>query len=339
VSNNRNHTELIALSDDLLAGGRRALARAITLIESTRKEHQQQATILLSNILPKTGSSIRVGISGTPGVGKSTFIESLGLHLITLGHHVAVLAVDPSSPRTGGSILGDKTRMEVLSRHQNAFVRPSPSGGTLGGVARRTREAILCAEAAGFDIVLVETVGVGQSETAVANLTDIFLLLLNPGGGDDVQGMKKGIMELADIIAVNKADGEFIHVAEKTQRDYAAALDLIRPRDADGVPKVYTCSALSGKGVPKVWSAISKFKKTALKTGILSKRRTERAIHWMWDEVNANLLDELKTNIKIVRGIETAEHQVRKGMKTPSAAAEDILKLFAEVYVNARKYE
>ncbi|MBT5373864.1 MAG: methylmalonyl Co-A mutase-associated GTPase MeaB, partial [Rhodospirillaceae bacterium] len=234
--------EMETLAGSVLKGDRRALARAITLIESTRPDHRRQSEILMGHLLPHAGKSVRIGISGVPGVGKSTFIETFGLHVIGQGHKVAVLAVDPSSKRSGGSILGDKTRMTGLSQSKDAFIRPSPSGGALGGVAARTREALLACEAAGFDVVFVETVGVGQSETAVADMVDTFLLLLLPSGGDELQGIKKGIMEIADLLAVNKADGDLIKAAGRTASDYGNAVRLIRPAYAEWQPRVQTCS-------------------------------------------------------------------------------------------------
>src|SRR6476469_9811206 len=241
-------TETGDLADAVRAGDRRALARAITLVESTRADHRADAVALLDAILPETGDAIRVGISGAPGAGKSTFIEALGTHLVDAGRRVAVLAVDPSSVRSGGSILGDKTRMEQLSRRPEAFIRPSPSSGTLGGVARRTREAMLVCEAASFDVVLVETVGVGQSEVAVAGMVDVFLLLLAPGAGDDLQGVKRGIVELADLVVVNKADGALADLARHTAADYANAVHLLRARTDGWAPRVLSCSALLGEG-------------------------------------------------------------------------------------------
>src|SRR6478609_2732879 len=247
---------MTALADAVRAGDRRSLARAITLVESTRPDHREETAALLDELMPATGGATRVGISGAPGAGKSTFIEALGLHLVDDGRRVAVLAVDPSSARGGGSILGDKTRMEQLSRSPHAFIRPSPSKGTLGGVARRTREALLVCEAAGFDVVLVETVGVGQSEVAVAGLVDLFLLLLAPGAGDELQGVKRGIVELADLIVVNKADGDLVDLARHTAADYAHALHLVRSSDANAMDRVRTCSALLGEGIDELWTTI-----------------------------------------------------------------------------------
>ena len=252
--------DMSELARQLVDGDRRALARAITLVESTRADHRDEAEALLSEVLPHTGNAIRIGISGAPGAGKSTFIEALGLHVVAEGHRVAVLAVDPSSTRSGGSILGDKTRMEQLTRSPDAFVRPSPTRGTLGGVARRTREALLLCEAAGFDTVLVETVGVGQSEVAVAAMVDMFLVLVAPAGGDELQGLKRGIMELADLVVVNKADGDLAAAAAATASDYASALHLLRPRTAEWFARVVTCSALDGSGVREVWAAVEEFR-------------------------------------------------------------------------------
>jgi LAO/AO transport system kinase len=253
---------------------RRALAKAITLIESTRADHREQAQLLLADALPKTGQAFRIGISGTPGVGKSTFIESFGLHLCAQGQRVAVLAVDPSSTRHGGSILGDKTRMPGLAVHPSAFIRPSPSGGTLGGVARRTRESMLLCEAAGFDVVLVETVGVGQSETAVAQMTDVFVLLMAPAGGDELQGVKRGIMELADVLVVNKADGALLPIATATLADYSSALRLVRPRSPHWTPQAHLASALHGTGIDDVWTVLRNYRATMETVGEWSARRS-----------------------------------------------------------------
>ncbi len=310
------------------SGDRRELARAITLIESTRPEHRAKAETLLNDLMPDTGKSIRIGISGVPGVGKSTFIEALGLHLIERGHKVCVLAVDPSSPLTGGSILGDKTRMEELSRNRDAFIRPSPSSGTLGGVARRTRESILLCEAAGFDVVLVETVGVGQSETAVSDLVDLFLLLIVPGGGDELQGIKKGIVELADMIVVNKADGDLLPAAERARRDYGAALHLLRPSSADWQPKVVLCSSLSGSGIPEIWDETEKFKRIKQKSGEFNRRRTAQAKAWMWDEIHEALTQMLKDSPRVTALIPAMEADVQSEKISPTEAARHILGAF-----------
>ncbi len=319
---------MATMASEVRDGDRRALARAITLIESTRPDHRAQAETLLAKLLPDAGNSFRLGISGVPGVGKSTFIEALGLHLLDQGHRVSVLAVDPSSPKTGGSILGDKTRMEELSRHPDAFIRPSPSGGTLGGVARRTREAMLVTEAAGFDVVVVETVGVGQSETAVAGLTDMFLLLLAPGAGDDLQGIKKGIVELADLIVVNKADGDLMPAAERARRDYAAALHLLRPPAGDWQPKVMSCSSMENHGIADVWDAVGSFREIATTAGRFEARRSEQAAAWMWDEVTENLLDRLHNDPHLKARIENLEAAVRDGQISAAAAARNILQDF-----------
>ncbi|PYE53327.1 methylmalonyl Co-A mutase-associated GTPase MeaB [Deinococcus yavapaiensis] len=264
----------------LRTGTRRALAKAITLVESARPEHEREAQALLAQVLPFTGRSIRVGLSGVPGVGKSTFIEALGLTLVAQGHKVAVLAVDPSSNRTGGSIMGDKTRMERLSVHPNAFIRPSPSGGTLGGVARRTREALMLCEAAGYDVILVETVGVGQSETAVASMTDLFVLLTLPNAGDELQGIKRGIMELADIVVVNKADAD-PGGANRTTTDVRNALRLLTPHGAAWQPKVLQASATTGQGVDDVWKSVLAYR-AALGSALHAKRRVQ-TLRWFDD--------------------------------------------------------
>ena len=249
--------ELEDLATDVRRGDRRALARAITIVESTRSDHRSQATALVDALLPDAGRARRIGISGVPGAGKSTLIEALGLHAIAAGHRVAVLAVDPSSSISGGSILGDKTRMADLGRHPDAFIRPTPAAGTLGGVARRTREAMVLCEAARFDIVIVETVGVGQSEVAVADLVDLFVLVASPAGGDELQGIKRGIMELADVIAVNKADGDLADAAQRSASDLRHAVHLLRPKRPAWEVAVLTCSALTGAGVPALWAAIA----------------------------------------------------------------------------------
>jgi LAO/AO transport system kinase len=309
-------------------GDRRALARAITLVESTRADHRADAVALLEDILPSTGGSTRVGISGAPGAGKSTFIETLGVHLVDAGHRVAVLAVDPSSARSGGSILGDKTRMEQLSRRSEAFIRPSPAGGTLGGVARRTREALLVCEAAGFDVVLVETVGVGQSEVAVAGMVDLFVLLLAPGAGDELQGVKRGIVELADLVVVNKADGELADLARHTAADYAHALHLVRASDGSGVERVRTCSALRGRGIDELWQTVGALVGEARASGELDARRTEQARAWMWSEVTDTLLDDLRQDASVREQIESLEDDVSRGRMSPAAAARRVLSTF-----------
>ena len=317
-----------ALAEAILAGRRRELARAITIIESTRQDHRKIAEALMDRLLPHSGRSFRLGISGVPGVGKSTFIEALGLHIIERGHRVAVLTVDPSSPKSGGSILGDKTRMETLSRHKDAFIRPSPSGGTLGGVARRTHEVMVASEAAGFDVVLVETVGVGQSETAVVNLTDMFLLLIAPGGGDDLQGIKKGIVEMADLIAVNKADGDLLAAAERAQQDYSSALQLLRQQPGAWQPRVMACSAMEGTGVAALWDAVLEFQNLREKSGQLIERREEQAAAWMWGEISEALLDGVRNHAATQSLALKLERDVRAGKLGATAAAKQILQKF-----------
>jgi LAO/AO transport system kinase len=320
--------ETMDLAGAVRAGDRRALARAITLVESTRVDHRADAVALLDAILPATGAGTRVGISGAPGAGKSTFIEALGTNLVNAGHRVAVLAVDPSSVRSGGSILGDKTRMEQLSRSAEAFIRPSPSGGTLGGVARRTREALLVCEAAGFDVVLVETVGVGQSEVAVAGMVDLFVLLLGPGAGDELQGVKRGIVELADLIVVNKADGDLLDAARHTAADYAHALHLVRSNDDGAIDRVRTCSSLLGEGIDELWETIGALVAAARASGELGARRAEQARAWMWSEVTDTLLDELRDDPAVRARIEALEADVRGGQISPAAAARQVLAAF-----------
>ncbi len=308
-------------------GDRRALARAITLVESARADHRDDAVGLLDDILPATGDAVRVGISGAPGAGKSTFIETLGVHLVDAGHRVAVLAVDPSSVRSGGSILGDKTRMEQLSRRPGAYIRPSPSSGTLGGVARRTREAMLVCEAAGFDVVLVETVGVGQSEVAVAGMVDLFVLLLGPGAGDELQGVKRGIVEFADLLVVNKADGELLDLARHTAADYAHALHLVRSDDGSA-ERVRTCSALTGEGIDELWATVEQLGKAARASGALAARRTEQARAWMWSEVTDTLLEELRADPEVNARIASLEAEVTGGRVSAAAAARRVLTAF-----------
>ncbi|MSO79800.1 MAG: methylmalonyl Co-A mutase-associated GTPase MeaB [Acidimicrobiia bacterium] len=316
------------LATQVAGGDRRALARAITLVESTRADHRAEADALLTELMPRTGGAVRVGISGAPGSGKSTLIEVLGLHLVDAGKRVAVLAVDPSSTRSGGSILGDKTRMEELTRRAEAFVRPSPTGGTLGGVARRTREALLLCEAAGFDVVLVETVGVGQSEVAVEGMVDCFLLLIAPGGGDELQGIKRGIMELADVVVVNKADGDLAAVATGTAADYANALHLIRPKTPPWAPTVVLCSALEGRGIDECWAAVEEHHRVLDGAGMLGERRAEQAKAWMWSELSAGLLERLHLDPAAAAAAARLEADVVAGLVPPTVAAEQVLEAF-----------
>lgn len=316
------------LMKGILAGDRRALARGITLVESTRKDHREQAEKLLAELMPKTGGSIRLGMSGAPGVGKSTFIEALGKHLTGLNHRVAVLAVDPSSSLSGGSILGDKTRMEELARDPLAFIRPSPAGKTLGGVARRTREAMLLCEAAGFDVVIIETVGVGQSETAVADMVDMFVLLQSPGGGDDLQGIKRGIMELADMIAINKADGALEKVAKIAQTDFKSALRLMRPKSPNWTPEVLLASAINGTGISEIWDAVCTFEERMAETGELEHNRARQAKAWMWKEIEEGMLDAFAGDPDVAGLVDQLEADVGTGLVTPAAAAARLLQSF-----------
>ena len=320
--------ESSALAEALHSGQRRALARAITLIESTRDDHRQVAATLLEVLTPYTGHSIRIGISGVPGVGKSTFIENFGLHVINAGHKVAVLSIDPSSAISGGSILGDKTRMEELARHPDGFIRPSPAGRTLGGVTRRTRETLLLCEAAGFDVVIVETVGVGQSETAVAEMTDMFILLLLPGGGDELQGIKRGIMELADLVLVNKADGEMAAAAGRAAADYRNALRLIRPHSPNWITPVKTCSALENKGIAETWETVLAYRDALSKLGELAARRAAQARAWLWHETSENLLAALKNHPRVRRRLPELETAVMAGEVAPPLAAQELLEIF-----------
>lgn len=316
------------LAQAVLDGKRRPLAQAITLVESTKPGDRDQADALIHDLLPYTGKAMRIGLSGTPGVGKSTFIEAFGNFLIEHGQRVAVLAVDPSSSRSGGSILGDKTRMEILSRNPNAFIRPSPSGTTLGGVARRTREAMLVTEAAGFDVILVETVGVGQSETAVADMVDLFVLLLSPAGGDDLQGIKRGIMELADMIVVNKADGDLLPAAKRAADDCRSALHLMRPKFQGWTVPVLLASALRNSGIDEIWQQIGEFNDHMTASGQLQSLRAGQSGAWMWAEIRDGLADVLKTDPAIKQLTERLESDVRGGKCTPSFAARQILQKF-----------
>ena len=315
------------LLEPLLKGDRRALAQAITLIESTRSDHRARADALLAEVLPHTGKSVRLGITGVPGVGKSTLIERFGLSLLERGRSLAVLAIDPSSKRGGGSILGDKTRMEELSRRREAFIRPSPAGITLGGVARRTRETMLLVEAAGFDTVIVETVGVGQSETAVSDMVDMFIVLLLPAGGDDLQGIKRGVIELADLIVVNKADGDLKATAQRSASDYQHALRMLRSPTPGWTPEVTTSSAQTGDGVLEIWDVVERFNQAVGEKGI-QKRRAEQARAWMWNELGETLLAELKGHPEVRRLVGGLEREVEAGRLTPAAAARSMLQAF-----------
>ncbi|MBV9330259.1 MAG: methylmalonyl Co-A mutase-associated GTPase MeaB [Alphaproteobacteria bacterium] len=319
------------LEPDILRGNRRALARAITLIESTRPRDEREAEALLTRLLPKTGTSIRIGITGPPGVGKSTFIEALGTRLSAENHRIAVLAVDPSSRRSGGSILGDKTRMEKLARDRNAFIRPSPAGSELGGVARRSRECVLLAEAAGFDVVLVETVGVGQSESAVAEMTDLFVVLVAAGGGDELQGIKRGVMELADLVLVTKADGDLLPAARRAEADYSAAMHLMRPKSGAPPPSVLRTSALTGEHVDEVWLRLKDMHAWLKKTGNLRTLRGAQSRRWFRKEIEAAVTGSLLSDAMLSRKFGTWESQVAEGRALPHAAARDLVReLLAE---------
>jgi len=319
-----------ALAQGVLSGQRRALARAITLVESQRRDHRFAAADLLERLAPHSGGSLRVGISGVPGVGKSTFIEALGNHLIDQGHRLAVLSVDPSSAISGGSILGDKTRMETLSRRDQAFIRPSPAGRSLGGVARRTQESLLLCEAAGYDVVFVETVGVGQSETKVADMTDMFVLMLLPGGGDELQGIKRGIVELADLILINKADGDLAAAAGRAAADYRNAIRLLHPRSLGWHVQVLTCSSLRHEGIAQVWDIMQAYAESRRENGEFDSRRSAQATAWMWSETADSLLTALRTDPDIRRRLPEFEAAVALGKLPPTLAAQRLLSQFLE---------
>jgi len=319
--------DIADLERRLVAGDRAALAQAITLVESRRADHQQAARALLEAIMPRTGAAQRVGITGVPGAGKSTTIEALGVNLTTAGHKVAVLAIDPSSSRTGGSILGDKTRMERLSVDPNAFIRPSPSSGTLGGVTRKTREAMLLCEAAGFDVVIVETVGVGQSETVVADMVDIFLALLIPGGGDELQGIKKGLIEIADLIVINKADADPAR-AERSAREYRTALHILTPASPDWTPPVITASGLNNAGLDHLWQQVERHREIMTANGDRARRRAAQNGRWMWAMVRDRLDQAFREQPEVAAITGEMERQVRAGALPASAAADRLLKAF-----------
>jgi len=326
---NKKPLDLPSLAGEVRAGNRAALARAITLVESRRADHQAAARALVQELLPQTGRAIRVGITGSPGVGKSTTIDALGMYLIEQGHKVAVLAVDPSSARTGGSILGDKTRMARLSAEPDAFIRPSPSSGTLGGVAAKTREAMLLCEAAGFDVVLVETVGIGQSETAVCDMTDFFLALMLPGAGDELQGIKKGLVELADMIAINKADGDNIARANLAAGEYRAALHILTPRSVHWQPPVQTYSAITGTGIAELWQSILDHRKATTAPGEFDARRREQQVKWMWTMLEDRWKARLKSDPAIRAKVKSTEAAVAEGRVTPAIGADQIAELLA----------
>ena len=316
--------DVAAIARGICAGDRAVLARAITLIESKRADHQRTARALVQALLMETGKGLRVGITGMPGVGKSTTIDALGTYLTEKGHKVAVLAVDPSSSRTGGSILGDKTRMARLAVDPHAFIRPSPASGTLGGVAAKTRETMLLCEAAGYDVVIVETVGVGQSETAVADMTDFFLLLMVAGAGDELQGLKKGVVEIADMIAVNKADGDNVERAKLAAADFRGALNILTPASASWSPPVITYSALTGNGAPELWAQVLQHKDKLGATGELAERRRAQQVKWMWTMLEERLTARLRSDPAVRAKLKAAEAAVAAGTLAPTLAVEEI---------------
>jgi LAO/AO transport system kinase len=304
------------------------LARAITLIESNSQQHFDTAQEVIKQILPQTGKSIRVGISGVPGAGKSTFIEKFGIYLLSLGHKVAVLAIDPSSSVNKGSVLGDKTRMETLSREQDCFIRPSPTGGSLGGVTRKTRESILLCEAFGFDVILVETVGVGQSEVTVRDMVDFFLLLQIAGAGDELQGIKKGVIEISDAIVVNKADGDNIHKAKLAQGEYSTALHYLTPSTLGWTSRAFNCSALTGKGLPEIWTIIKKFEEVTKQNGFFAKRRNNQIISWVNSMIKEYLISSFYHNHQVKEVMPEIKTNLLSGKITPTNAVDYLLKLY-----------
>jgi LAO/AO transport system kinase len=310
---------------DILQGNRRAIAKAITLLESTRPESFEQGQELLESLLPHAGQALRIGITGVPGVGKSTFIEAIGLFLIEQGHRVAVLAVDPSSQLTGGSIMGDKTRMNELAQHPRAFIRPSPSSGILGGVARKTRETMLICEAAGYDVVIVETVGVGQSETIVASMVDLFLLLMLPNAGDELQGIKKGVLELADLVVINKSDGKQETLAKTAQSEYRKALHLLPSSKNSWTPQILRCSALEKRGMDKIWDSVKSFSKALQNSGEWEIQRRKQTGKWMWSLVEEGLLTNFRNHPDLQKQIPELEKEVESGKMLPTTAARKLL--------------
>lgn len=318
-------------SDDyvegVLAGNRAILSRTVTLIESSLPSHQTVADEVIERLLPETGRSIRLGITGIPGAGKSTFIERLGMHVIKTGKKLGVLAVDPSSVKSGGSIMADKTRMETLAGNRHAYIRPSPSGGTLGGVARKTRETMLVCEAAGFDVIFVETVGVGQSELAVASMVDFFLILMIPGAGDEIQGMKKGVLEFADAVVVNKSDGNNVAKAEAAKKDLEFALNLLKPVSESWQPCVLTCSALEDNGIDAVWEKVLDHQKRFIQTGELERKRKSQAVEWLSYLIEDGLKSRFYGHPEIKAALKEITPDVQQGNKSPSAAAKSLLSM------------
>ena len=325
MNDSRQRLSVSDYVDGVLNCDRALLAQAITLIESLNDDHRATADAVLNELLIQKQDSIRIGITGVPGVGKSTFIESFGKQLTSLDHKVAVLAVDPTSSRTGGSILGDKTRMQELSRDKNAFIRPSPTSGTLGGVTRVTRETIVLCEAAGFDVILVETVGVGQSEIMVSQMVDFFLALMLPGAGDELQGIKKGILEIADMIAVNKADGEMKNAANRAVMEYQHALDILNPKSANWKPRSLSCSAYTGDGLVAIWETICDYKRLLKDTGEWQEKRKSQQVEWMWAIIRERILSKIETNEKVQSLVPQLELQVAESKLTPALAALEIL--------------
>ncbi len=324
----RRRIDVDKLFEGVREGNRTMLARAITLLESTAPAHRVLAQELLVKLLPFSGDAMRIGLTGVPGVGKSTTIESLGMHLIEKGHKVAVLAIDPSSTKTGGSILGDKTRMAKLSAADNAFIRPSPSAGTLGGVAKATRESMVVLEAAGYDVVIVETVGVGQSEVAVAQMVDTFAFLALAGAGDQLQGIKKGVLEMADVITINKADGSNQRPAKRAARDLSTAMKMVRPKDSLWMPPVLTMSALEHDGVDKFWDAIMEHRDAMIAAGQFNENRANQQVNWMWSMVHETMLQRLNTDASVIEARGLVEGQLREGQITATMGAERILEAF-----------
>ena len=325
MNDSRQRLSVSDYVDGVLNCDRALLAQAITLIESLNDDHRATADTVLNELLIQKQDSIRIGITGVPGVGKSTFIESFGKQLTSLDHKVAVLAVDPTSSRTGGSILGDKTRMQELSRDKNAFIRPSPTSGTLGGVTRVTRETIVLCEAAGFDVILVETVGVGQSEIMVSQMVDFFLALMLPGAGDELQGIKKGILEIADMIAVNKADGEMKNAANRAVMEYQHALDILNPKSANWKPRSLSCSAYTGDGLVAIWETICDYKRLLKDAGEWQEKRKSQQVEWMWAIIRERILSKIETNEKVQSLVPQLELQVAESKLTPALAALEIL--------------